>query len=296
VAGCDRHEEPSEESSEELSKATRAAETPVYDTGAIRSQATYELKELLRYRFLVSNLVARDLKVRYKRSVLGFIWVMLNPLLTMAVLVVVFSSFFRFTIPHYPVYLLCGILIFNLFAQGSIAAMSNLTGNGTVLRRMYVPPSVFVASSIGSALVNLLFSIVPFFALALITGVTPTITWAFIVVPCVETALFAFGIGLIVAPLMVFFNDTYEIYAVLVTALNYLTPVFYPISILPQWVLRLEWYNPLFLYLHTARSAVIDGAIANPSELIPAALMALGAFIVGWLFFTRVEARFAYHF
>src|SRR5690348_10080394 len=161
---------------------------------------------------------------------------------------------------------------------------------------MYVPPSVFVASSIGSALVNLLFSIVPFFALALITGVTPSVTWAFIVVPCVETALFAFGIGLIIAPMMVFFNDTYEIYTVLLTALNYLTPVFYPVTILPVWVLRLEKYNPLFLYMDTARTAVIGGTISHTSELIAAALMALGTFIVGWLFFTRVEGKFAYHF
>jgi ABC-2 type transport system permease protein len=272
------------------------ADMPVYDTGAIRSQSIFELKELFRYRFLVSNMVARDLKVRYKRSVLGFIWVMLNPLLTMGVLVVVFTNLLRFSVHHYPVYLLCGILIFNLFSQGSVAAMSNLSGNGSVLRRMYVPPSVFVASSIGSALVNLLFSIVPFFALALITGVTPSVTWAFIVVPCAETALFAFGVGLIVAPLMVFFNDTYEIYTVLLTALNYLTPVFYPVSILPQWVKQIEQFNPLFLFMDTARSAVIGGSIAAPSELIPAALMALGAFLVGWLFFARVEGRFAYHF
>src|SRR5258707_10753440 len=190
---------------DEESKGTYVADVadmPIYDTGAIKSQAIFELRELFRYRFLVSNLVGRDLKVRYKRSVLGFIWVMLNPLLTMAVLVVVFSNFFRFTLPHYPVYLLSGILMFNVFSQGSVAAMSNLMGNGGTLRRMYVPPSVFVASSIGSALVNLLFSAVPFFVLALVTGVTPNFAWAFMIVPCVEMSAFAFGIGLIVAPLM----------------------------------------------------------------------------------------------
>src|SRR5260221_11049800 len=101
----------------EESKGTHVADMPVYDTGAIKSQAIFELRELFRYRFLVSNLVGRDLNVRYKRSVLGFIWVMLNPLLTMAVLVVVFSNFFRFTLRNYPVYLLSGILMFNVFSQ-----------------------------------------------------------------------------------------------------------------------------------------------------------------------------------
>ncbi len=269
---------------------------PIYDTGAIKSQAIFEFKELLRYRFLVRNLVARDLKVRYKRSVLGFIWVMLNPLLQMGVLVIVFSNFFRFKLPHYPAYLLCGLLLFGLFSQGPIAAMSNLTGNGSVLRRMYVPPSVFVTSSIGSALVNLVFSMVPFFALSLVTGVQPSVTWAFLIVPCLEMALFAYGVGLIVAPLMVFFNDTFEIYSVLLTAVNYLTPVFYPVTILPAWVLQIEQYNPLFLYMDIARAAVIEDTISNGSEQLAAALMAVLAFLSGWLFFTRGEARFAYHF
>jgi ABC-2 type transport system permease protein len=272
---------------------TDVADTPIYDSDAIKSQAIYEFKELLRYRFLVSNLVARDLKVRYKRSVLGFIWVMLNPLMQMGVLVIVFTNFFRFTLPHYPAYLLCGILLFSLFSQGTVAAMSNLASNGTTLRRMYVPPSVFVTSSIGSALVNLSFALVPFFALALLTGVRLSFSWAFIIVPCMEMALFAYGIGLIVAPLMVFFNDTFEIYTVFITAVNYLTPVFYPVTILPTWVQQVEKYNPLYLYMDMARTAVIGNTISHGSEQLAAALMALLSYLVGWLFFTLVQGRFA---
>jgi ABC-type polysaccharide/polyol phosphate export permease len=277
---------------------------PIYDTGTIRSQALFELRELFRYRYLVSNLVARDLKVRYKRSILGFIWVMLNPLLTMAVMVIVFSNLLKFTINHFPVYLLCGILIFNLFAQGTIAAMSNLLGNGGTLRRMYVPPSVFVTSSIGSALVNLVFSIIPFFILAVGTGVTPSITWVFIIVPCLEASLFSLGVGLIVAPMMVFFHDTFEIYSVLVTVLNYLTPVFYPITVFRRVPILLTWekINPLYLFIDSARNAIMGSYsgyhpfYADPRELILAPLIAIGMFIIGWLFFTRVEGKFAYYF
>lgn len=275
---------------------TDTTEAPIYDTAAIKWQATFEFKELLRYRFLVRNLVARDLKVRYKRSVLGFIWVMLNPLLQMGVLAIVFTNFFKVSLPHYPAYLLCGILIFNVFAQGTVAAMSNLSGNANTLRRMYVPPSVFVASSIGSAMVNLIFSMVPFLLLSLLTGVHPSVTWVFMFVSCAETAIFAFGIGLIVAPMMVFFNDTFEIYSVLITVLNYLTPVFYPVSILPSWVLQLEKFNPLYLYMDTARTAVLGGTISHASELIAGAAMTLLTFAIGWLFFTWAEGRFAYYF
>ena len=103
---------------------------PVYDSKAFRLPVIDEFRELVRYRFLVWNLITRDLKVRYKRSVLGFVWVMLNPLLTMAVLTIVFSEIFRFNIPHYPSYVLTGTLIWTLYAQGSNAAMSSLQGSG----------------------------------------------------------------------------------------------------------------------------------------------------------------------
>jgi ABC-type polysaccharide/polyol phosphate export permease len=102
-----------------------AMQVPVYDSGAIRIRAFFELRELVRYRYLLVNLVKRDLKVRYKRSILGFVWVMLSPLLTMTVIAIVFSNVFRFGgIPHYPAYLLVGILVWTVFAQGTVAAMS----------------------------------------------------------------------------------------------------------------------------------------------------------------------------
>src|SRR5215467_2505818 len=127
---------------------------PVYDSRAFRLPIIDEFGELFRYRFLVWNLITRDLKVRYKRSVLGFVWVMLNPLLTMAVLTVVFSEVFRFNVEHYAVYVLSGTLLWSLYAQGSNAAMSSLQGSGNIIRKLYVPPSVFVASAVGSAVVN----------------------------------------------------------------------------------------------------------------------------------------------
>lgn len=270
---------------------------PVYDTKAIKRQSVFEFKELLRYRFLITNLISRDLKVRYKRSVLGFIWVMLNPLLTMAVISIVFSQVIRFpTQSYYPTFLLAGILIWNLYAQSTVAAMSSLLGNGTVLQRIYVPPSTFVASAIGSALVNLLFAIVPFFVLALITGVPPSPTWVLIIIPIIEATIFSFGIGLIVSALMVFFHDTYEIYSVLVGVYIFLTPVYYPVTSLPQPLRQAEQYNPMFLFIDCVRNAVIDRSIPPLQEIGLGGLMACLVFAIGWLIFTRLERHFAYHF
>jgi len=272
-----------------------ATQLPVYDSGAIRFRGLFEIREFFRYRFLVLNLVSRDLKVRYKRSVLGFIWVMLSPFLTMGVLVVVFSSIFRFNTPHYPAYLLCGLLLWAVFAQGTVAAMSNLVGNGAVLRRMYVPPSVFVGSAVGSALVNLLFALVPFAILAYLTGVEPSVWWLFLIVPCLMVTLFAFGIGLILSSMAVYFTDTQEIWTVLLSIYVYLTPVFYPVNILPPTLQALEQYNPMALFLNIARAVVLFGTRPAYHELAWATGFAVGTFLIGWLIFTRLESRFAYH-
>lgn len=269
---------------------------PVYDSSAFKVPLVYEFQELLKYRFLVWNLILRDLKVRYKRSSIGFIWVMLNPLLTMGVLAVVFSHLFRFTVPHYTVYLLTGILLWNLYAQGSVAAMTNLQQNGQILRKLYVPPSVFVASSIGSAGVNFLFALVPYLVLALINGLTPSLSWLFLIVPVVFAILFTFGVALIVGALVVFFSDTYEIYQVLVNIYYFLTPVMYPIDILPEPIRTIAHFNPMYLFLDTFRYAVLVGAFPTWHEVLWAALAALVVLVTGWFLFTRLEDKFVYYF
>ena len=268
---------------------------PTYDSARIKLQSIFELKELVRYRYLVWNLIARDLKVRYKRSFLGFIWVMLNPLLMTAVLAIVFTNFARFGgVQYYTAYLLAGILMWNLFSQGTVAAMSNLVGNAGTLRRMYIPPSVFVVSAIGSALVNFVFALAPLFIIAVILGVQPGLTWLYTPVPVLEVVIFSFGVGLIVSSMIVFFTDIYEIYSVILMLGMYLTPVFYPVTILPEPLRSAEQFNPMFLTMDGLRSAVLYGTLPSLQEALLPAAIALVVFIVGWLFFTRLEGKFAY--
>ena len=287
----------------------QTAHLQVYDSAQMQLQAVVEARELWRYRSLVRNLVARDLKVRYKRSALGFIWVTLNPLLTTIVLSIAFSYLFGKSQPNYPVFVLAGIIVWNLFAQGSVAGMSSLINNGATLRRMYIPPSVFVVSAVGSALVNLVFTIGPFFLIALGLRAPLSFTWFYVFVAAIQLVMFTLGIGLIVSTLVVFFNDVYEIYTVILTAFNYLTPVFYPISILPPFMQQLENYNPMYLYVSAAQKAVVGTTIkvhgiytALPPSLPDIRTQLVGwasALLVltaGWLLFTRTEGKFAYHF
>ncbi len=269
---------------------------PIYDSSAFKFPLVYEFQELLKYRFLVWNLILRDLKVRYKRSSIGFIWVMLNPLLTMGVLAIVFSHLFRFSVPHFAVYLLSGILMWNLYAQGSMSAMTNMQANAQILRKLYVPPSVFVASSVGSAGVNFLFALGPYLVLALINGLLPSLSWLFLIIPVVFALMFTFGIALIVGALVVFFSDTYEIYQVLVNVYYFLTPVMYPIDILPEPIRTIAHFNPMYLFLDSYRVAVLYGTLPSLSEFVWAGVSALLVLIIGWFLFTRLEDKFVYHF
>jgi len=269
---------------------------PIYDSRAFKVPLIEELRVLIAYRFLVWNLIGRDLKVRYKRSSIGFIWVMLNPLLTMAVLTIVFSQIFRFDITHYAVYLLAGTLLWNLYAQGSNAAMSNLQGNAPVLKKLYVPPSVFVVSSIGSAVVNFIFALGPFLLLAVLNGLSPSFSWFFLIIPAILTTLFTLGIGLIVAAFVVFFTDTYEIYQVLVNAYYFLTPIFYPVKSLPEPLRTIEQYNPMYLFLNSFRLAILDSALPPLDEVLRSLAIAGGVLLIGWFLFTRLEGKFVYQF
>lgn len=267
---------------------------PIYDSAAPRVPFVHELRELHRYRFLLWNLISRDLKVRYKRSVLGFFWAMVNPLLTMAVMVIVFLNVFRFDVENYPIYLLSGILLWRLFSTGTTVAMHSVLNSSAISRKIYVPSSVFVAASIGSALVNFLFAAGPLLALALLTGVRPQVSWLYLPIPVLQTTLFSFGIGLLVAALAVFFADMLDIYEVFVNAYFYLTPIIYPVSILPAVLITAEQFNPMHHFIDGFRAALVSGVWPAPWILIGASLAALAMAAIGWSIFTRLSDRFAY--
>ena len=272
----------------------RLSESRVYDSASLRVPFIHELSELARYRFLLWNLVLRDLKVRYKRSVLGLLWAMVNPLLTMAVLLVVFTRLFRFDVEHYPIYILSGLLLWTLLARGTTVAMRSVIDNAGVRNKIYVPASVFVAAAIGSAFVNLLFALVPLLALAILTGVPPSLAWFYLPVPIFQTTLLAFGVGVLIAALSVFFADMLDIYDVLLQAFFYLTPIIYPVSILPEQLVKLERFNLVFSFIDDFRTPLLLGRIPDLGGVLLTTAAALAVTVVGWTLFTRLLDQFAY--
>jgi ABC-2 type transport system permease protein len=270
------------------------APPPVYDSGLRQIPFRFEFTELVRYRFLLWNLISRDLKVRYKRSFLGFLWAMVNPLLTMLVLMLVFLNIFRFDVENYPIYILSGLLLWQLFARGTATAIRSLLDNSFIYKQIYVPSAVFVAAAIGSAMVNLLFALLPLLVLSWVMGVAPRVAWLFLPVPILLAALFSLGCGLIISALAVFFADILDIYEVGINAFFYLTPILYPLAVLQEPLGSIEQANPMYQFIDIFRLALIEGALPPAGQFGLAVLMAAGTVLIGWFVFVRLSGQFAY--
>ena len=245
-----------------------------------------------KYRFLIKQLVDRDFKAKYKRSVLGVFWSFLNPLLNMAVQYVVFSNLFRFDIPYFPVYLLCGNVIFTYFSESCGMALTSIVGNASLITKVYVPKYIYPLTRILSSLINLLISMIPLIAVALISGLLPAPAYILSLYAFVCLALFCLGLGMLLSAAMVFFRDIQFLWGVLTTIWMYLTPIFYPVSALPEAAQRIVMMNPLYYYVTFVRTCIIDGVSPEPTMYAQCLLYAIAALVVGAWVFKRNQDKF----
>ncbi|MEM8960340.1 MAG: ABC transporter permease [Acidobacteriota bacterium] len=251
------------------------------------------------YRDLIWELVARDLKVRYRRSAIGFLWSMLQPLMIMAVLHLVFSTIFRFEgfIENYAVYVLAGILFWNFFSQSIIASMNSLRGNAQILQKLPVPMAVFPIATVLSGVINLLLALVPLFLILLVTG--HPMTWALLFLPVsiLIAVIFTLGAGLLLSPLAVLFTDVTELVNVILTVLFYATPIIYPMAIIPadHVFFPLVRFNPARSILEVFRDPIFLNKIPPITHLSVALIVAVVALIIGTLAFRRLSSRIPFH-
>ena len=265
--------------------AARGGGAPVYDSSNRGSRVLEEARALWSYRALVYELVIRDIKVRYKRSVLGVFWTMLAPLLNMVALTLVFSSILKQQIRNYPVYFMTGSILWTYFSQSTSSAASQTQDSNELAKRIYIPRSVFVASSIGVGLVNLVLSIVPLLLILVATGFPLHATWYFLPVSVFMVTLFAAGIGFFLFTLASRFTDIREMYLVLVQTWFFLTPIVYHPSIVPAKFRLALWANPMYYLVRTFREPIYDGVLPS-SRLIAASLaVSVGLFLTGWIYF-----------
>ncbi|HET7011758.1 MAG TPA: ABC transporter permease [Anaerolineales bacterium] len=266
----------------------------VYDSARQPPPLADEFLSLLRYRDLVAQWIARSVKTRYKRSLLGVAWTMVNPLLTMAVLTVVFSRLFRTPVRDYPLYVLSGLLLWNFVAQSTTAAMGELVWSGGLLGRAFVPKAVFAVSAVGTGLVNLILALIPYAVISLLLGVEITSAWLLLPLPILIAAAFALGLGLLVSTAAVYFADVMPTYDVLLMAWLYLTPVIYSMELLPPGVRTLLQINPMVHLIGAFRSVIYEGQPPEGGTLLMAGFTALGMLALGWWTFTRKARDFAY--
>ena len=264
----------------------------VYDSATLPSPPIHEALELARYRHLLVNLISRDLKVRYKRSVLGFAWAMVNPLLTMLVLVLVFSQLFS-RVENYPIYVIGGLIVWRFFRQGIGGGMSSVLSSSGLLTRIYIPPSIFVTSSIGGDLIHFTLAAGVVMVLTALSGLLPSLSWLLLPLTILHVALFTLGIGLMLAALAVFFVDLFDIIDVVMGAYYFLTPIIYPMSILPPTLQDWQQFNPMFYLVNNFRSILL-GTPPSTSDILIATIVSIVALLVGWLVFTRLRWQFAY--
>jgi ABC-2 type transport system permease protein len=253
------------------------------------------MTNLFRYRDLVWELIGRELKVRYRRSAIGFLWTMLQPLATMLVLTTVFSFIFRFDITNYPVYALSGILFWNFFSQSITTSMNSLKGNAPLLSKLPVPKAVFPIATVGAGVVNLVLALIPLVAILLLTGhpIRPAIL--FLPVAILLAAAFTLGAGLLLSPLSVFFTDIIEVVGVVLTMVMYLTPVFYPMSILPERFYFIVRFNPIRSILEVFRDPIYHGKIPPLSHLAVTLAITVVVLVVGMAFFRRSSDRIPFY-
>ncbi len=253
---------------------------------------TSELRDIRGQAALLFELVHRDLTVRYKRSFLGFFWTMLHPLLLMLIFVAVFSGLFRFRTPHYETYFLSAYVAWNFFSQTTVNAMAAVAWNGPLMKRVRVPVSIFTLSTTISGLVNLGLSLIVLLIIMLVVGMPIHATLLFLPVSLLLLGLFTLGLSLALTAVTIFFGDIREMVQAGLPALMYLTPIIYPLSVVPERYRWLFMLNPMYYMVEIVRLPIYNGLIPSWHLIGFSALLALGSLAVGWMIFRHLAPRF----
>ncbi|MDI9435996.1 MAG: ABC transporter permease [Euryarchaeota archaeon] len=248
-----------------------------------------------KYRYLLNELVKRDIKLKYRRSVLGIFWSFLEPLLSMIVLTIIFSTLFKRNIANFPVYYLIGMLTYQFFAGGTKAAMLSMVSNAYILKTIYIPKYLYSLAATLSNFVTYLLSLIILFMVMAVTDVNFTMYIIFASLPILALLLLTIGVGLIMATINVFFRDMQHLYGVFLMLLMWLTPIFYPPEIVPTSFRFVQTYNPLFAIITCCRSSFLYGTLYDINILLFAIGSGITAIVVGIILFYKSQDKFILH-
>ena len=251
------------------------------------------LKSFVQYKDLLIQLVEKDIKLKYRRSFLGYLWSVLNPLMIMVIMVIVFQHMFRFSIENYPAYVISGQVCFNFLSEATNQAIWSITGNAALLKKTYVPKYIFTFAKVTSSCVNLLFSLGALIIVFIVCKVQLSVYMLLLPFVLLQLYIFCLGIGMFLAAVNVYFRDIQYIYSAFLTAWMYMTPLFYPIEQLPenvQWIIK--HLNPLYFYVGQFRDIMVYGQMPGNMILLAGVVSAILALLVGTSVFLKVKDNF----
>lgn len=280
-------------SESELNMATNQVE--VYDNEKTKWLFLEEIKAVVRYKDLIGQLIRRDIVARYKRSTLGILWSMLNPLFTMIIMTIVFSKLFNMR-GVYPAYIITGLMAWNFFSQTTQFSLNTTVRGNDLYQKIYMPRTAFIISVVGGGLINMAFSLVPLILIYLVTNVP--LRPSALMLPCavILLAMFTLGLSLLISTAAVFFADVAEFFPVIITAWMYLTPIIYPetllMDVLNGWALKL---NPMYHLVKIFRMILYEGVMPSMTEWMIALLISVFMLVLGWQVFTNKSKRFGYY-
>lgn len=253
---------------------------------------TSYIENFLKYRHFLKELVKKDFKFKYRRSRLGVLWSLLNPLLMIIVLSIVFSTLFNRHIPNYILFLLTGKLMFDFFSESTNNAMRSINGNASLIRKIYVPRYLFPLSKVIFSLINLGFTLIILFVIMLFSNINWSWTIILFPIPLLYLFVFASGVGLILSAYAVYFKDLNHLYSVVITAWMYLTPIIYPIDIIPEKYRMIIEANPMYYYIGIFRDIILNGKTGDIRTHILCIAISLFSLLIGLIIFRRKQNNF----
>ncbi len=245
-----------------------------------------------KYSFLLLSLVKRDFALKYRRSFLGVLWSVLNPLFMAAIITTVFNNLFRVQTEHFPVYYLTGSLMFTLMSDATSGALTSVLGASSLIKKVYIPKYIFPIEKCLFAMVNMFFSFIALLIVMLVLGVSFKPTILLFWVPMLYVLVFSIGFGMILAAVNVFFRDIGHLYGIWIVAWMYLTPVMYPQEILPQALKYGLMFNPMYHYVDYFRKIMMYNTIPDLAANITCIVFSLSAFVLGLVIFKKTQRKF----
>lgn len=253
------------------------------------------LEKLKKNRFLFEELVKRDFKKKYKRTVLGMLWSLLAPLLNVLILMFVFVNIFGRTQEHFIIYIFCGTLVMSFYTEATQGCMRALMANASIFTKVNVPKYLFLLSKTFQALINFALTTIIFILFCIFDHIQFGFHMLSLLYPVLCLLVFSFGVGMVLSALFVFFRDVEYLYSIFLTLLNYVSAIFYPVTIMPENLRSIFYLNPVYVYIFYFRCVVIDGFVPSLIIHILAAAYALIALLAGCLLYKKCNNEFLYY-